>query len=268
MKALRWSTALFCWPAALLFLVSVPVAQAQQSVAPPPEILSTVTPKDVHTRAKLHTELGSLYFQNGNVIVALEELTIAISINPNYAQAYSTRGIVLYQIKEHASAEKDFQRALDLDAKDPQINNNYGWFLCHTGKEKESIAYFQRAIKEPLYQTPEVAYLNAGACYARIGELDLAEESIRTTLRYMPDNPQALYQLAYISYKRGNFDAAKEHLKKVIRLSNPDAEALWLFLRVERRLGNNMDVDSLTAQLRRQFPDSPQYQDYLKGNFE
>ena len=84
----------------------------------------------------------------------------------------------------------------------------------------------------------------------------------------MPDNPQALYQSAYISYKRGNFDAAKEHLKKVIRLSNPDAEALWLFLRVERRLGNNMDVDSLTAQLRRQFPDSPQYQDYLKGNFE
>lgn len=112
---------------------------------------------------------------------------------------------------------------------DPQISNNYGWFLCNTGKEKESIEYFRRAINDPLYQTPALAHLNAGTCYARINELDLAEDYIRKTLRYMPDNPQALLQLANISYKRGNYDAAKEHLKKVVRLSNPNAEALWLF---------------------------------------
>lgn len=268
MKAFYWSRIRSCVRFALLALLTACSALAQQSVAPPQETFASAVPKDARTRAKLHTELGSLYFQNGNVIIALEELTIAISIDPNYAQAYSTRGLVLYQIKEFASAEKDFQRALDLDAKDPQISNNYGWFLCHTGKEKESIAYFQRAIKQPLYQTPEIAYLNAGTCYARIGELDLAEESIKTTLRYMPDNPQALLQLANINYKRGNFDAAKVQLKKLIRLVNPDAETLWLFLRVERRLGNEMDVESLTAQLRRSYPDSAQYQELLKGNFE
>ena len=119
-----------------------------------------------------------------------------------------------------------------------------------------------------MYQTPALAHLNAGTCYARINELDLAEDYIRKTLRYMPDNPQALLQLANISYKRGNYDAAKEHLKKVVRLSNPNAEALWLFLRVERRLGNSSDEISLAAQLRRKYPDSPEYQEFLKGNFE
>nr|WP_301102794.1 type IV pilus biogenesis/stability protein PilW [Propionivibrio sp.] len=248
--------------------MAVPAAQAQKSEPPPPDTLASAVPKDIYTRAKLHTELGSMYFQNGNLIVALEELTIAISINPNYAQAYSTRGLVLYYIKEFVSAEKDFQRALSLDEKDPEISNNYGWFLCQTGKAKESIAFFQRAIKNPLYQTPETAYLNAGTCYAKLGELSLAEEFVRRNLRFSPDNPQALLQLAKITYQRGNYDAAREHLKNVVRQTDPDAEVLWLSLRIERRLGDRSAESSLIAQLRRRYPDSPEYQEFLKGNFE
>ena len=248
--------------------LSMAPAFAQKSEAPVPGMLTSAQPKDVYTRAKLHTELGSMYFQNGNLIVALEELTIAISIDPNYAQAYSTRGLVLYYIKEFASAEKDFQRALDLDAKDPEINNNYGWFLCHTGKEKESIAYFQRAINNPLYQTPETAYLNVGACYIQLGDLASAEEYVRKNLRFARDNPPALFQLARINYLRGNYDAARAHLKNVVRQTDPDAETLWLSLRVERRLGDRSAEESLIAQLRRKYPDSFEYQEFLKGNFE
>lgn len=266
MKALRGLAAFFCF--ATLALLTVSPALAEKSVAPPVDAFAGSTPKDVHTRAKLHTELGSLYFQNGNWITALEELTLAVSINPDYAQAYSTRGLVLYQIKELESAEKDFQRALDLDQKDPEINNNYGWFLCQTGKEKESIAYFQRAIKNKLYQTPETAYLNAGTCYAKLGELDLADEFIRKNLRFSPDNPQALFQLANVTYKRGNYDAARAHLQSVLRLSEPNAEALWLLVRVERRLGNHSAEARQSNQLRQKFPDSPEYQALLKGNFE
>lgn len=266
MNALRGLLCFFC--SVVVALVAVPSAMAQNSVASPTEPLSSSTPKDVHTRAKLHTELGSLYFQNGNLIVALEELTIAISINPNYAQAYSTRGLVLFYIKEMESAQKDFERALDLDARDPEISNNYGWFLCQTGKEKESIAFFQRAIDNALYQTPEIAYLNAGACYITLGDLESAEEYVRQALRFSPENPQALLRLAIISYKRGNFDAAREHMKNVVRLSDPNAEALWLLIRVERRLGDRAAESSFTSQLRRKYADSPEYQELLKGNFE
>jgi type IV pilus assembly protein PilF len=266
MKALRGLAAGFCLGAVMLLTASP--AQAQKSVAPPAETSSASNPKDVHTRAKLHTELGSLYFQNGNWIVALEELTFAISINPNYAQAYSTRGLVLYQIKELESAEKDFQHALSLDEKDPEISNNYGWFLCQVGKEKESIAHFQRAIKNPLYQTPEVAFLNAGTCYAKAGELVLAEEFVRKALRFSPDNPQALFQLAGISFKRGSPEAAREQLKKVLRLNDPNAEALWLLIRIEHRLGDRSAEANYSSQLRQKFPDSPEYQELLKGSFE
>jgi len=225
-------------------------------------------PKDARTRAKAHTELGSLYFQNGNLIIALEELTMAAAIDPEYAIAFSTRGLVLYYVKEFESAEKDFKHALSLEERNPEINNNYGWFLCQTGKAKESIAYFERAYKNPMYQTPANAYMNAGACYTKLNELDLADDALRKSLRLTPENPQALYHLANVSYKRGNFDAARKHLNDAVRLVDPGPDMLWLFLRVERRLGNQADEKSLATQLRRKFPDSPEYQELLKGNFE
>ena len=266
MKVLRGLLASFCLASALLLVT--PTALAQKSVSPQADSLTGSTPKDIHTRAKIHTELGALYFQDGNLIVALEELTIAISINPNYAQAYGTRGLVLYYIKEYVSAEKDFRKALELDSKDPEINNNFGWFLCQIGKEKESIDYFQRAIGNPLYQTPETAYLNAGTCYIKIGDLALAEEYIGKNLRFNRENPQALFQLAVISYKQGNYDAAKKHLLDVVRLTDPGADALWLFVKVSRRLGESEPESSFAAQLRRKFPDSPEYMELLQGKFE
>lgn len=225
-------------------------------------------PKDARTRAKAHTDLGSLYFQNGNLIIALEELTLAAAIDPEYAAAFSTRGLVLFHVKEFESAEKDFQRALSLEERNPEINNNYGWFLCHTGRGKESMTYFERAFRNPLYQTPGVAYMNAGACYTKLGDLERAEDLLRRSLRLMPDNPQALYYLAEVSYQRGNLDAAKKHLTEAVRQIDPGPEMLWLLLRVERRLGNQSDEQSLAAQLRRKYPDSPEYQELLKRNFE
>ena len=247
----------------------VPGALAQNnSTTGSSDFQQVAVPKDEQTRAKAHTELASLYFQSGNLIVALEELTFAISISQNYAPAYAMRGLVLYHIKEFDSADKDFTRALSLNEKDPEINNNYGWYLCQTGRVKESIEYFQRALRNPLYQTPEIAYLNVGACHTKLGELDLAEDYIRKTLRFSPDNPQALFQLATVSYKRGNYDAARQHLMNVVRRSEPSPEILWLLLRVERQLGDKTAETSLTMQLRRKFPDSPEYQKLLKGDFE
>lgn len=244
------------------------IANAQQTAPEQPTLGSFPPPKDARTRAKAHAELGSLYFQSGNLIVALEELTLAAAIDPEYATAFSTRGLILYYVKEFESAEKDFQRALSLEGKNPEINNNYGWFLCQTGKVKESIEYFERAYKNPLYQTPTNAYTNAGACYLKLGDLDLAEDALRKSIRLAPENPETLYHLADVAYRRGNFDAARKHLTDAGRISDPGPEMLWLSYRVERRLGNEIEAQSLASQLRRRYPDTPEYQALLKGNSE
>lgn len=250
-----------------LALLALP-ALAQNATQATSEVPASGGVGDPHTRAKLHTELGALYFQDGNMAVALDELKIAIAIAPSYAPAYNVRGLVRLYLREMGLAEEDFKQALRLAENDPEVNNNYGWFLCQTAREKDSIAYFLRAIKNPLYQTPDRAYLNAGRCSQKAGDLDAAEDFFQKALRFSPDNPQALVQLATINYRRGRLELAKKQLSEVVRKIEPNAELLWLAVRIEHRLGDRSAEASYGNQLRRKFSGSPEYQELLKGNFE
>lgn len=225
-------------------------------------------PRDARTRAKLHTELRALYLQNGNMSVALEELTYAITLDGSYAKAYGARGLTLYYINEIQLADRDFRQAMSLDSNDPEINNNYGWYLCQIGREKEGLALFQRVIRNSLYETPDKAYANAGACYIKIGDLALAEGMLQHSLNLMPDNVQARQHMAAILYRRGELDAALQQLMEVVNKAEPGAEVLWLLVRIERKLGNRLAEARYSSQLRRKFPLSPEAQDLLKGHFE
>lgn len=253
---------------ALLTVGPVSSVSAQNAVQATSGMSASGTVGDPRNRAKLHTELGSLYFQDGNVTVALDELRIALEADSDYAPAYNVRGLVNLYLRELELAESDFKRALRLADGDPEINNNYGWFLCQIGREQESLGYFQRAIRNPLYQTPERALLNAGQCSKKMGDLKAAEDYFDRVLRYSRKNPQALLHLATINYLRNNLPAARTLLGELLRQTEPNAAVLWLALRVERRSNDRNAEANFANQLKRKFPDSAEYQDLLKGNFE
>lgn len=237
----------------------------------PPPSQQPITPADPATRAKVHTELAALYFQIGNMAVALEELRIALEADSNYAPAYSVRGLVHAQLREFPQAEEQFRKALDLTPNDPEVNNNYGWFLCQQpGKERQSITYFLNALKSPLYATPEIAYSNAGRCALKAGDMEGAEQYLSQAIRMSRDGGlMSRFLYASLHYKQGNLQLAKNEVAKVLKAVNqPTADVLWLALRIERKLGNRIEEGSLAAQLRSRYPDSPEYQDFLKGNFE
>ncbi|HMW17192.1 MAG TPA: type IV pilus biogenesis/stability protein PilW [Accumulibacter sp.] len=246
------------------WMPSLPVTKSAEEIV---DSRTPTTPRDARTRAKLHTELGALYLQDGNMQVALEELTYAITIDADYAKAYGARGVVMYYLREIALAERDFQKAMSLDGNDPELNNNYGWFLCQIGRGKEGMEYFQRAIRNPLYETPGKAYANAGACHLKLGDLVTAEGFLQNSLNLMPDNPQAKLQMALVHYRRGEFDVAAQDLQDLAG-NEPNAETLWLLVRVHRQLGNRLVEARYSTQLRRRFPLSPEAQELLKGNFE
>ena len=67
---------------------------------------------------------------------------------------------------------------------------------------------------------------------------------------------QALYQLADLLYARGNYGEARSVLTRLVPVSSGSPEILWLMLRSERRLGDGDSLDSLTHQLRSNFPNS------------
>ncbi|MFZ2267139.1 MAG: type IV pilus biogenesis/stability protein PilW [Azonexus sp.] len=224
---------------------------------------------DPKNRARIHTELGAAYFQSGHMSAALDEFRIALDADSDYVQAYSIRGLVYGQLKEFDRAEADFRRALNLAPNDPEVNNNYGSFLCETGKERQSIAYFLQALKNPLYETPERAYTNAGTCALKAGDLDGAQRYLLTGLGMTRDGGGVVrLQLAQLFYLRGNNEEARIYLSDALKqMEPPTAAALWLGVRLERRLGNRNGESSYVSQLRSRYPMSEEYQEFLKGNF-
>ena len=223
---------------------------------------------DPRNRARIHTELAAAYFERGNMGVALEELRIAIDADPNYAPAFSVLGLVHMELRENAVAQQHFERALRLSPNDPDINNNYGWFLCENGREEQSIGYFLAALKNPLYNTPARSYVNAGLCALKKNNERDGFDYFQRALRSEPDNVQALLSLASIQYKRGQLESARGFVGRVNRLVEPTSESLWLALRIERKLGDKSAENTLATQLRRRFVGSPEYQDMLQGKYE
>jgi type IV pilus assembly protein PilF len=226
-------------------------------------------PFDAKRSARLHTELGSRYFLAGQNAYALEELSIALSADSNYFQAYSVRGLVFAVLKDYPKAEADFERAIRLAPNDPEVNNNYGWYLCETGKERQSIAYYLNALKHPLYETPDRAYTNAGRCALKAGDITGAEAYLQQAIRLAQDGaPEARLHMAGVYYKRGMLEEARRFLNDALRqIESPTAAALWLGIRLERKLGNKVTEGGYAAQLRSRYPESPEYQEFLNGKF-
>jgi type IV pilus assembly protein PilF len=223
---------------------------------------------DPRNRARIHTELASLYFQRGNMPVALEELRIATSADANYAPAYSLFGLVYMELRENTLAQTNFERALRMSPTDPDINHNFGLFLCQTGREAESLKYFQQAVRNPLYPTPWRSFAAAGQCSMRKDNIKDAEDFFQRALRLEPNDPVSLLQLGQIRYRQGNLDEARRLVSRFNKIVEPNAESLWLALRIERKAGERVQEQAFATQLRRRFNGSREYQLLQRGEYD
>lgn len=242
---------------------------AMESSAPAVRPISQMPASgEAQNRAKVHTELGALYLQDGRSGVALEEAKIAVSADATYAPAHSLQGLIHMMLGENPAAEESFQRALGLASGDPEINNNYGWFLCQTGREREAMRHFQMAYRNPLYRTPTKPYTNAGVCAVRIKDYATAEEVLNLALRYDPSNTLAMYWIGEVYLKTQRYEEAKVRVSDLVRMLEPNAQVVWLGLRVERAMGDREAEMKYATQLRRRFQDTQEYQLLIKGQYE
>ena len=241
----------------------------KDSGGPTTESVSTSgEPGDPRNRAKVHAELAALYYSRGSMAIALEELRIAAAADANYPLTYSLFGLVYMELRESKLAQENFERGLRLSPSDPDINHNYGWFLCQSGRETESIKYFMQAVSNPLYPQSWRSYSAAGVCSLRKNNLKEAEDFFQRALRQEPDEPGSLLQMGQIRYRQGNLEEARRLVNRHNRIVTPTAESLWLALRVERKLGERVAESNHATQLRRRFAASREYQQLQRGEYD
>jgi type IV pilus assembly protein PilF len=219
---------------------------------------------DARRRAEVHTSMAGEYYSRGNLTVALSEARLALKDDSTYFPAYNMQGLVYMELREDVSARESFDQALRISPNNPDVLNNFGWFLCLRSETSRGLDMMQRAANDTRYSTPEKALLSAGLCLRRAGRNVEAEDMLRRAVLIRPDLIGALYNLAVITFDRGATKDAENYLLRYMRLSTPSLESLVLGVKIARANNDKVAEDSFMQQLRRRFADAPQLQE-LEG---
>jgi type IV pilus assembly protein PilF len=236
-----------------------------QPELPPPVKQAEATPQH---RSQLHTDLGTGYYERGQLDIALDELNEALKLDPNNFKAHNVTALVYSTLGEDAKAELAFARALALAPQDSEIRGNWGWYLCTHGRARESIAEFEQAIRNPLYKSPESALVNAAACSESIGETRNAETYYRRAVAIAPSNAGAAFGLSQLLYRQGRFQEAGDRMRNVLAQTNPAPQALYLGMCIERKLGDSASETAYATQLRNRYPNSAETKSLAIGKCE
>jgi type IV pilus assembly protein PilF len=205
--------------------------------------------------AALQVNLGSGYMQQGKYETAHQKLERALELDPNSVNAHTLMAVLYERLNRPKFSEKHYRRAVELDPDDGSTNNNFGAYLCRLERFDEADAYFLRAVDDPFYKTPDVAYSNAGVCAARAKHVDKAEAYFRKALEANPNESGALYEMALISFAKNDYLRARAFYQRFEAAAQPDPAALEFAASIEDKLGNSAAAAKYRERLKTEFPD-------------
>ncbi len=217
----------------------------------------SATNKPDYTEAsRLNADLGADYLRKGQIELAKEKLERAIEQDSDNAQAHATLALIHVQQGDTREAKRQFRKALSLREADAALKNNYGTFLCEQGEIKEALALFLEAARDRSYSTPEVALTNAGICLRKTADTSAVEGYFREALQANAEFPEALSQMARLSYDKADYLRARAFIQRFERVGKHSADTLRLAAQTEHELGDRVAAMRYQRRLKKEFPDA------------
>jgi type IV pilus assembly protein PilF len=215
--------------------------------------------------AATNMQLAIEYLKLGKLAASRDFIERALSQDPRNPDVQMTAGLVYERLNDMPKAERAYSTGYRLGKSDPNIENTYAGFLCRTGKAVAGEKLFAAVAVNPLYQTPEVALVNAGVCVRGTGDMVDAERYFNRALAIRPNLPEAMLELGNIAFDRGDAAQARDIVRRYLAVNPPTSEALWLGFRAERKLGDATAAAGFARRVQTEFPNSEQAQMMRSG---
>jgi type IV pilus assembly protein PilF len=213
---------------------------------------------DHKSASETNLQLGVGYIQRGELEIAKEKLLKSIEQDSENVDAFTTMAYLMMQLKQMEEAENYYLEALDVKSNKPETHNSYGTFLCRLGRIDEAMEHFIEAYSNPFYNTPYLAYSNAGSCLLGIKSYTKAEIFLRKALKEKPKLANALISMAEVGADTKRYMMARAYVQRYHAVSKPTAESLWVQVQAEKALGAEEHFYKYAKQLLNDFPDSKQ----------
>jgi type IV pilus assembly protein PilF len=163
--------------------------------------------------------------------------------------------MVYERLDDINNAEKEYRLAVRQEPDDAEALNQLGSFVCMRGDARESLKYYDRALKIPRYKSRYLIYTNAGTC-AKKFDLALAETYLRKGLAENAVYPEGLYQMADVTYRREVYLQSRAFIQRRLAVAPASPDVLWLGYRIETALNDRLSAEDFSNRLLKEFPAS------------
>ncbi|MDE1923748.1 MAG: type IV pilus biogenesis/stability protein PilW [Gammaproteobacteria bacterium] len=232
---------------------SIAASLALAACVPSENLAPGKTPAEAAT---VNVQLAVAYMQLGKLAISRHFIERALNQDPRDASVQATAGVVFERLGEKDKAENAYDEAARLGRKDPDVMNTYAGYLCRTGRAAQGEKVFRSVIDNPVYQTPEVAMVNAGVCLEGAGDDAGAQRYFDKALVVHPNLPEAMLESGALALRLKDPAKAADIVARYLDVNKPTAEILWLGLRAERALGKADAAADYGQRLEKDFPTS------------
>lgn len=215
-----------------------------------------------------YVTLATAYIGQGNLDRARHHLERALKIDSDNPGARAAMGLIYNAEGEAELAEKNFRQAISEDPGYTRARIYYGAFLFGQGRMSDARDQFRAASRDTAYEDRGAVFFNLGMTQERLEEFESAVTSYRRAVELTRGDARPLLALARVSVELGNYDDAARYYSRLLSLMerNPrlvhSPESLLTGIRIARHIDDDSLEGTLALQLRNNFPESVEYQQY------
>lgn len=204
--------------------------------------------------SRANAKLGLGYMMQGNNELALMKLKKALVQDDKNEDAHHYIAELYNRLDDKENADRHYKLALEEKPNSTSILNNYGVFLCRYHRFEESLAVFEKVLKDPLFKSKAQTYENMGLCAIQQGNIKTAEDSFRKALRFNARLEKSLLHLAQLSFDNQSFLSSYAFYQRYLEVGKQTPQSLWLGILLEKRKGNKNAISSFSLVLKNKFP--------------
>ena len=184
---------------------------------------ATVLLQQFPSSSSLYNISGAVYKGLGQLDASVGAYKKALSIKPDYAEAYYNMGVILKHQGKLEEAIEACNKALVIKPDNAEAYNNMGIALQEQGKLEESIEAYNKALAiKPDYAD---AYYNMGGTLQEQRKLEDALEAYNKALAIKPDYAEAYNNMGGTLKEQGKLEEAIEAYNKALAIKPDYAEA-------------------------------------------
>lgn len=183
--------------------------------------------------------------ERGRVESAIEKLTAALVIAPDFAEAYNMLGVCYDQKHQYPAAQQEYEKALRHDRTNARYMNNLGYSFYLAGDDGQAIKWYRRGLKE----APQDKRLhnNIGMAYGRKGNMPKAREHFIIAV----GETGAHLNLGYLFNQKGEYEESIRQYQLALNAQPDSLPALGSLAQLYERTGRLRESAKVSEQYRR-----------------